>query len=107
MAVQNAAGKYTTPGIKSISAAAAALNKVPANNEVHIVNPPKSAKFAYPISTYTWVIVPETTSNAADLRKFVFWALTGGQKFGVKLRYVPIPKQVLVASEKTLKKVHT
>ncbi len=106
MAVQNAAGKYTTPGIKSISAAAAALNKVPANNEMHIVNPPKSAKFAYPISTYTYVIVPETTSNAADLRKFIFWALTGGQKLGVKLRYVPIPKQVLVASEKTLKKVH-
>jgi phosphate transport system substrate-binding protein len=107
MAVRNAAGKYTTPGIKSISAAAGAFSKVPGNNEVHIVNPPKSATFAYPISTYSYVIVPETTNNAADLRKFVFWALTGGQKYGVKLRYVPIPKQVLVASEKTLKKVHS
>lgn len=107
MAVRNAAGKYTTPGIKSITAAAEAFNKIPADNEMHIVNPPKSAKFGYPISTYTYVIVPETTSNAAELRKFVFWALTGGQKLGVKLRYVPIPKQVLVASEKTLKKVHT
>ncbi len=107
MAVRNAAGKYTTPGIKSISAAAAAFKTVPANGELHIVNPPKSAPFAYPISTYTYVIVPETTNNASDLRKFIFWALTSGQKSGVKLRYVPIPKQVLVASEKTLKKVHS
>jgi len=107
MAVRNAAGKYTTPGIKSISAAAAAFKTVPANGEMHIVNPPKSEAGAYPISTYTYVIIPQTTSNAAPLRKFIFWALTGGQKYGVKLRYVPIPKQVLVASEKILNKVHS
>ncbi|HEY1376547.1 MAG TPA: hypothetical protein VGF55_07120, partial [Gemmataceae bacterium] len=105
MAVRNAAGKYTTPGVKSITAASQAFPKVAANNEVHIVNPPKSAPLAYPISTYTWVILPSSSSNAAVLKKFVFWALTGGQKYGVKLRYVPIPKHVLVASEKTLKKV--
>jgi phosphate transport system substrate-binding protein len=107
MAVRNAAGRYTTPGIKSITAASAAFKKVPANGEMHIVNPPKSAKGAYPISTYTYVIIPESTGNAFQLKKFVFWALTKGQPFGVKLRYVPIPKQVLVASEKILKKVHS
>ena len=105
MAVRNAAGKYTTPGIKSITAASQATKKVAANNEVHIVNPPKSAPLAYPICTYTWVIIPTRTPNAAPLRKFIFWALTGGQKYGVKLRYVPIPKVVLVAAERTLKKV--
>ena len=106
MAVKNAAGKFTTPGIKSITAAAAAFQKVPANNEMHIADPPKSAKSAYPICTYTYVIIPQVTSKAAQLRKFVFYALTLGQKFGVPLRYVPIPKTVLVASEKTLNKVH-
>jgi phosphate transport system substrate-binding protein len=107
LAVKNAAGKYTTPGIRSISAAAAAFPKVPANNEMHIVNPPKSAKSAYPICTYTYVIIPQVTAKAALLKKFVFYALTSGQQFGVKLRYVPIPKAVLVASEKTLHKVHS
>ena len=107
MAVRNAAGKYTTPGIKSITAASVATKKIGANNELHIVNPPKSAPFAYPIATYTYVIIPASTSNADPLRKFIFWALTGGQKYGVKLRYVPIPKHVLVASEKTLRKVQT
>lgn len=106
MAVQNKAGKYTTPGIKSIGAAAATL-RMGANNEIHIVNPPKSAPFAYPISTFVYVIIPQKTSSAPDLRKFIFWALTSGQKYGVKLRYVPIPKAVLVASEKTLKKVQS
>src|SRR5512146_3180328 len=44
MAVKNAAGKYTTPGIKSITAASSSFKKVPANGEMHIVNPPKSEK---------------------------------------------------------------
>ena len=107
MAVKNAAGKYLTPGLVSIAAAAAAFNKVPANNEMHITNPPKSAQKAYPIATYTYVIVPQVTPKAALLKRFIFYALTTGQKLGVPLRYVPIPKQVLVASEKTLAKVHS
>jgi ABC-type phosphate transport system substrate-binding protein len=76
---------------------------------MHIVNPPKSDPLAYPISTYTYVIVPQQTSHAAELRKMIFWALTQGQqaKYTAKLLFVPLPKQVLVASEKTLKTVHT
>jgi hypothetical protein len=39
----------------------------------------------------------------------VFWALTQGQqaKYTAKLLFVPLPKPVLVASEKTLKTIHT
>jgi phosphate transport system substrate-binding protein len=107
MAVQNKAGKFTTPGIKSITAAAVASPKVGPKNEMHIVDPPKSAVSAYPICTFVYVIVPLKASKAADLKKFIFWALTGGQKYGVKLRYVPIPKHVLVASEKTLKQIQS
>ncbi len=107
MAVQNAAGKFLTPGEKSIAAAAAAIKKVPSNNEMHIANPPKAYPAAYPICTFTYVIIPQKTSKAAALRKFVFYALTQGQKFGIPLRYVPIPKVVLVAAEKTLNKVRS
>jgi ABC-type phosphate transport system substrate-binding protein len=76
---------------------------------MHIVNPPKSAPLAYPISTYTYVILPQQSSHAAELRKLVFWALTQGQqaKYTAPLLFVPLPKPVLVASEKTLKSVHT
>jgi len=64
-AVRNAAGKFLFPSLRRIAAAAAAFTKVPASNEMHIVNPPKSAPLAYPISTYTYVIVPQQTSHAA------------------------------------------
>jgi phosphate transport system substrate-binding protein len=108
-AVRNAAGKFLFPSLRRISAAADAFPKVPSNNEMHIVNPPKKAALAYPIATYTYVIVPQQTSHAAELRKLIFWALTQGQqaRYTAKLMFVPLPKQVLVASERTLKTVHT
>jgi phosphate transport system substrate-binding protein len=104
-AVKNAAGRFVTPGIKQITAAASTIKKVPANNEMHIVNPPASNPSAYPICTFTYVILPLKTDKAADLRKLVFWALTKGQAFGLKLLFIPVPKTVLAASEKTLKQV--
>jgi phosphate transport system substrate-binding protein len=108
-AVRNAAGKFLYPSLRRITAAAAAFTKVPASNEMHIVNPPKSAPLAYPISTYTYVIVPQQTSHAQELRKLIFWALTQGQKpqFEAKLLFAPLTKPVLVAAEKTLKHVHS
>jgi phosphate transport system substrate-binding protein len=110
-AVKNRAGKYLYPSLRRIEAAAAAFTKVPANNEMHIVNPPKSATFAYPISTYTYAIVHKSSAHAAELRKLIFWALTQGQqsKYTASLLFAPVStvKPVLVAAEKTLKTVHT
>ncbi len=103
--VQNAAGKYQLPGLRGIAAAASTVKSIPADNSLSIVNPPKSQPTAYPICTFTYVILPKKTDNAAALRKFVFWALTGGQKAGPKLLFQPIPKIVLVRAEQTLKQV--
>ena len=106
-AIQNKSGKWALPGLRGIKSAAALIKKVPANGELSIVNPPKAAKYknAYPISTFTYVILPTKASNAQELRRFVFWALTNGQQYGPKLLFVPIPKVVLSYSEKTLLKV--
>jgi phosphate transport system substrate-binding protein len=103
--VLNRAGKYVTPGLRGIAAAGKQVDKVPASNEMHIVNPPKGDPLAYPICTFSYVILPTSTPKAAQLRKFVFYALTAGQALGTRLLFVKIPKPVLVASEKTLKKV--
>ena len=53
------------------------------------------------------VILPTKSAKAAELRHMVFWALTQGQasKYTAKLWFAPIPKVVLVASEKTLQQV--
>ena len=110
-AVKNAAGKFLYPSIRRIVAAAQAFPTVGTNNEMHIVNPPKSAPLAYPISTYTYIIVPTTSKNATELRKMIFWALTQGQqsKYTAKLLFAPLSseKSILVAAEKTLKTIHS
>jgi phosphate transport system substrate-binding protein len=105
--VKNKAGTFAQPGLRGIAAAAATIKSVPSNNELHIVDPPASQKLAYPICTFTYVILPTSSSKAADLRKLVFWALTKGQTYGPKLLFSPIPKVVLAASEKTLKQVQS
>jgi phosphate transport system substrate-binding protein len=107
--VKNAAGKYAGPGLRGIAAAASTVTKssIPADNEMHIVDPAKSNPRAYPICTFTYVIVPLQTSKAAELKKFIFYALTQGQSFGTKLLFQKIPVSVLVAAEKTLNKIHT
>jgi phosphate transport system substrate-binding protein len=109
VAIKNAAGGFATPGLRGIAAAAAAFPNPTDNSngvEMHIVNPPKSAgRLAYPISTYTYIIVPKDSPKAAQLRKLIFWALTvGDKKYGPKLIFVPtFPTKVLVAAEKAIK----
>jgi len=107
MALRNASGAFTTPGLRGIVAAAATVKRVPATNELHIVNPARGDRLAYPISTFTYVVLPVRSGKAAELRKFVFYAVnpTQGQKLGPKLLFAPLPKVVLVAAEKTLRRV--
>src|SRR6476661_4413340 len=54
--VENSAGEFPEPGVESVEAAAEAVSKVGPNNEISLADLPKSAKGAYPISTYTYVI---------------------------------------------------
>ena len=106
--IKNAAGLFINPSIRNVAAAAAAVKSVPANGELHIVNPSKTNRNAYPISTFTYVIVPHQSSNGAALRKMIFWALTQGQaaKYTAKLWFAPIPKPVLVYSEKAINTIN-
>jgi phosphate transport system substrate-binding protein len=104
-AIRNRAGRFATPGLRGIAAAAATVTQVPVGNAISIVDPPASAPTAYPISTFTYVIVPTHSPTATLLRKFIFYGLTAGQAFGAKLGFAPIPRVVLIAGEKTLTQV--
>ena len=103
--VQNAAGKYPVPAVPSISAAAAALKSVPADNNVSIVDPPASAPDAYPISTFTYAILPSSSPKASALKPFLNWAITSGQAPGAKLDFAPLPSQVVSADQATIAKI--
>jgi phosphate transport system substrate-binding protein len=103
--IQNAAGKYPVPGVPSITAAAAALKTIPADNDVSIVNPPASAPDAYPISTFTYSIVPLKSSKATQLKNFISWAISTGQADGPKLDFAPLPAKIVAADKATLAKL--
>jgi phosphate transport system substrate-binding protein len=103
--VQNAAGAYPAPGVKSIAAAAATVQSVPADNAVSIVNPPASAAGAYPISTFTYALVWQDTPKAAAMRQFLTWAIGTGQRYGPPLQFAPLPAQVLAADKATITKI--
>jgi phosphate transport system substrate-binding protein len=106
-AIKNRAGVFALPGLKGIKAAAATINRVaPDNGGISIVDPAKREKLAYPICTFTYIIIPKETAKAADLKRFVAWALTRGQADGPKLLFSPLPKVVLKASQKTLALIH-
>jgi len=100
--VENAAGNFEYPNVKNITDAAASVHSIPADNALPIVDPPKSAKIAYPISTFTYVIVSENTSKAKLLQSFISYALTTGQAFGNKLDFPPVPAIVLKRAQSTL-----
>jgi phosphate transport system substrate-binding protein len=107
-AIKNKAGVFALPGLTGIKSAAATINRVaPDNGGISIVNPAKSQKLAYPICTFTYIIIPKQTSKAAELKRFVNWALTKGQADGPKLLFSPLPKVVLKASQKTVALIHT
>jgi phosphate transport system substrate-binding protein len=102
-AIKNAAGFFEYPNLNNIEQAAQSVKSVPASNEMHIVNPPKKYRIAYPISTFTYVIVPKAAPQKELLASFINYALTAGQKFGAALDFAPIPKVVLKASQKSVK----
>ena len=106
-AVQNAAGKFITASTESVTAAAAeAAKKMPPDFRVSITNAPGDG--AYPISSFTWLLLYETPQDKAlgkVMVDFMNWALTDGQKFAPDLGYAPLPASVVELEKKALLKI--
>jgi phosphate transport system substrate-binding protein len=101
VAIQNAAGKFEYPNLSNIQNAASTVKHVPSNGALSIVNPPKKAKIAYPISTFTYVIAPTTAPQGALLKAFVKYALGPGHSFGANLDFAPL-REVVAKADKAL-----
>ncbi len=101
-AIQNKAGNFELPNIPNISSAASTVKSLPASNTISITNPPKKAKIAYPISTFTYAIVPHDAPQKGFLQQFANYALTIGQKYGAALDFAPLPKVVQQAGLKAV-----
>jgi len=101
-AVQNKAGNYELPNLENIESAAATVKSVPSSNAISITNPPKSATTAYPISTFTYAIVPHNAPQKGFLQQFLNYAITKGQVYGAALDFAPLPKVVLSAAKSSI-----
>ena len=105
-AVKNAAGEFVLPTIESTKAAAAsAAAKFPPTTDfrVSIVNP--SAKDAYPIASFTYILISETQTNAVKGKKlvdFLKWAIHDGQAAAAPLDYAPLPANIVAILDKRL-----
>jgi phosphate transport system substrate-binding protein len=102
VAVQNKAGNYEVPNLKNIESAASTVKSVPPSNELNITNPPKRATTAYPISTFTYAIVPHNAPQKGFLQQFINYAITKGQVYGAALDFAPLPKVVLSAAKSSV-----
>jgi phosphate transport system substrate-binding protein len=93
--VKNAAGEFVKADLKTVSEAAAAMKATAASSQVSITDAP--GKGVYPISTFTWLLIPEQlkdSAKAAALKNFVKWATTKGQDEVESLDYARLPSVV-------------
>lgn len=100
--IKNKKGEFVSPSVDSISKSASSVKDVTGDLRISVIN--SDVKGAYPISSFTWILLPETSSAAVkEVKTFLGWALKDGQKFAAELHYAPLPKKMAEALVKTIK----
>ncbi len=105
--VKNSSGAFVKADLASVTAAAAgAAKEMPDDFRVSITDAP--GKTAYPISSFTWLLVPakfsDTTKRDA-IKGFVKWMLADGQNYAEALSYAKLPKEVVAKELKAIDKI--
>jgi phosphate transport system substrate-binding protein len=105
--VKNSSGAFIKADLASVSAAAAAAAKsMPEDFRVSITNP--EGKAAYPIASFTWLLIPSKFSDAAKrdaVKDFLKWMMTDGQQYCEGLAYAKLPKEVVAMELKAIAKI--
>ena len=102
--VKNSSGAFVKADLAGVSeAAASAAKTMPDDFRVSITNAP--GKKAYPISSFTWLLIPQKFSDAGKrdaIKNFLKWAITDGQNYAETLSYAKLPKEVVTKETKAL-----
>ena len=104
--VRNSSGAFVKASLDGVTAAAASAPKMPADFRVSITNAP--GKDAYPISSFTWLLIPAQSKDAAKgkiLADFLNWMVTDGQKMTSALSYASLPDNVVATVKEAIKQV--
>lgn len=96
--IQNQAGEFVVPSPAATAVAISAFSDALAKDvRTPIVNPPASAKGAYPISGMTFILVRKDASTVEDqqaVRDFVSYAISTGQDSAEELSYAKLPEPI-------------
>jgi phosphate transport system substrate-binding protein len=105
--VKNASGVFITPSIDTVTAAAAAsAANMPDDLRVSITN--AAGPDAYPISSYTYVLLYKNQKDAAKgkaLVNFLWWGIHDGESFAKDLQYAPLPADIVKRAEAKINSV--
>jgi phosphate transport system substrate-binding protein len=100
--VKNQAGVFLKANLQNTSAAANGV-KIPDDYRVSITNSPN--KDAYPIATFTWLLIPKKASDANKakvLKDFLSWMIEDGERMVESLDYAPLPQDLQGRVKKTV-----
>lgn len=90
--LKNKKGEFVNPSVDAVSKSAAGIKNFDGDMRMSITD--ADAKGAYPISAFTYILLPLRTNNAEaldEVKKFVKWGLTLGQAMAPELNYAPLP----------------
>ncbi len=99
--MRNAAGNFTQANLITLAAAAASASAR------DILTPLTNApgKDAYPITSFTWLLIPESIPDPATksaVVEFLDWILISGQNECSALAYYPLPKEIVTREQERL-----
>lgn len=101
-AVKNKKGEFVSPTVDSISKSAGSVKDASGDMRISVIN--SDGKGAYPISSFTWILLPQGETPALkEVKTFLGWALKDGQKYASELHYAPLPKKLAEGLVKTIK----
>ncbi len=108
--VQNAAGNFVDPSLESVTAAAAGA-KFPKDTDFRVSITNASGAQAYPIASFTWLLVHKDTKDAAKakakakaIKDFLTWMISpDAQAMAKELKYAPLPQEVVTLVQDRIK----
>ena len=99
--IKNKSGAFIQPTVDAVTAAAAAsVASTPEDLRVSITD--AAGPTAYPISSYTYILVYQQQGDATKgkaLVDFLWWGIHDGEKFARDLQYAPLPDEIVRRAE--------
>lgn len=102
--LQNAAGEFVKADLATVTAAA---KDIQLNDDLRMSITNSTAKMAYPISAFTYLLIPQQMGKekGKKILEFLNWALSQGQSMTGAMHYAPLPDKVIAKAKVNIQKI--